>query len=31
VASGRKDEFDDLIKKIQKAAKAIREGGEEQK
>ena len=31
VANGRKDEYDDLIKKIQKAAKAIRDGGEEQK
>lgn len=31
VAGGRKEEYDDLIKKIQKAAKAIRDGGEEQK
>jgi len=31
VASGRKDEYDDLIKKIQKAAKNIRDGGDEQK
>lgn len=31
VAGGRKDEYDDLIRKIQKAAKAIRDGGDEQK
>jgi cell division septum initiation protein DivIVA len=31
VAGGRKEEYDDLIKKIQKAAKAIRDGADEQK
>jgi len=31
VSGGRKEEYDDLIKKIQKAAKSIRDGGEEQK
>lgn len=31
VAGGRKEEYDDLIRKIQKAAKSIRDGGEEQK
>lgn len=31
ISAGRKEEFDDLIKKIQKAAKHIRDGGEEQK
>lgn len=30
VAGGRKEEYDDLIKKIQKASKLIRDGGEEQ-
>lgn len=30
VALGRKDDYDDLIKKIQKSAKAIRDGGEDQ-
>jgi len=31
VSSGRKEEYDDLIRKIQKAAKIIRENGDEQK
>ncbi len=30
VSSGRKEEFDDIIKKIQKAAKKIKEDGDEQ-
>ena len=30
-AEARKDEYDELIRQIQKAAKAIRDGGEEQK